>query len=104
MGVAKLRAFIDTELYETETLKMDVADYGNIANNVSNKDCVQSILRFIKDINVQSATFSVGMRFYFWQYYEHLDELPAVEQIVLLSDNKHDHGGYKVSDLFIKAK
>merc|ERR1711971_998282 len=63
------------------------------------------ILRFIKAIKVQSSTFSVGLRFYYWQYYENMDALPTNEQKVGVGiDNTHDHGGYKVSALFVKPK
>ena len=44
------------------------------------------------------------MRFFYWPYYEKRDELPGSEQLVLGYDNKHDHGGYKASDLFVKQK
>ena len=33
-----------------------------------------------------------------------MDQLPANEQLIAGYDNKHDHGGYKVSELFVNAK
>ena len=48
--IQKLQALIERELYESDTIKIDFShvDYQIIANNVNNKECKQSILRFIK--------------------------------------------------------
>ena len=44
LRIDKLKAFIDRELYDSESIKMDVLNYGNI------QMCKQAILRFVKDI------------------------------------------------------
>ena len=44
---------------------------------------------------MQTNTFSVGMRFYYWPYYQKKEKL---------KDTDHDHGGYKVFELCIKQK
>merc|ERR1712228_489759 len=52
----------------------------------------------------------LGFRFYYWPYYKDKDVLPAIEQKTLFEtyhasfDNKHDHSGYKVCDLYIIRK
>merc|ERR1712228_315481 len=103
----KLQTFIKTELYETDSIKNDFSDYHIIANNVNNEECIQSIHRFIKEIAVMSSTFSLGLRFYYWPYYKDKEELSANEQKIHYfqdADNKHDHSGYKVCDLYIIPK
>ena len=51
-----------------------------------------------------ATTFSLGLRFYYWPYYKDKDELPANEQMIGSTDNKHDHFGYKVCDLYVDKK
>merc|ERR1712228_792665 len=92
--------------YESDTIKIDFShvDYQIIANNVNNKECTQSILRFIKATKVMATTFSLGLRFYYWPYYKDKEVLPAKQQMIDDEDNKHDHFGYKVCDLFVNKK
>ena len=45
LRIDKLKAFIDRELYDSESIKMDVLNYENI------QMCKQAILRFVKDVN-----------------------------------------------------
>merc|ERR1712228_980496 len=51
-----------------------------------------------------AATFSLGLRFYYWPYYKDKEELPAKQQKIHGSDNKHDHFGVRVCDLFVNKK
>ena len=51
--------------------------------------------------SVSASSFSIGLRFYYWQFYKHIDQLPH-------KDNRPgritDHSGYKVRDLYVKKK
>ena len=47
------------------------------------------------------GSFSIGLRFYYWDYYKELDELPADEQT---NGTISYHSGYKVSELYVDKK
>ena len=52
-----------------------------------------------------ASSFSVGLRFYYWEFYKDLKELPFEEQMIVGSmDNSNDHSGYDICDLFIIGK
>merc|ERR1712228_653440 len=51
-----------------------------------------------------AATFSLGLRFYYWPYYKDKEVLTAKEQMIDVVDNKHDHFGMRVCDLFVNKK
>ena len=56
---------------------------------------------------MKSSTFSIGFRFYYWDYYQNRDALSANEQItgpLANHDNTHDHSGYRVRDMFVQQK
>merc|ERR550539_2266499 len=90
--IEKLKAFVACEQFETDSVKMDLEMAGNISLNLRHKECYQAIKNFIRFVTIKASTFSLGFRFYYWPHYEHLDALP---------NNTHDHGGYKVSELFV---
>ena len=50
---------------------------------------------------MSSGSFSVGLRFYYWDYYKYREELPADEQ---RDGTIGYHSGYKVSELFVDKK
>ena len=102
--VQTLKALLDNELFDTDSVKMDNGQQNIALALQNNQKCIQSIRQFIKSVAAISSTFSLGFRFYYWKYYEHLDELPAEEQKIDGYDNKHDHAGHKVKDLFVKNK
>merc|ERR1712228_803962 len=100
----KLKNFIKREVFDTDTVKMDVESekYGNISSLFP--ECTQSILQFIKEVNVNELTFALGLRFYYWDYYKDKEELPAKQQMIGDVDNKHNHSGYKVCELYVNKK
>ena len=52
-----------------------------------------------------ASSFSVGLRFYYWEFYKYLKELPQNEQMIVgIVDNSNDHSGYDIFDLFIIGK
>jgi len=64
----------------------------------------QYIRDFIQLIKRKSSSFSIGYRFYYWNYYSKITTLTAEEQMIDGRDNTHDHGGYTVRDMYVEAK
>ena len=52
----------------------------------------------------KTENFSVGHRFYYWKYYEHLTALPTDEQMIHGQDNYHGHSGVAVSEMYVQPK
>eukprot|EP01084_Bolivina_argentea_P083473 151121_1 len=52
-------------------------------------------------MSVSSSSFNIGLRMYYWPYYETLKQIPVEEQKTY---NQNDHSGYKISALFVKQK
>ena len=50
---------------------------------------------------VSGSSFNIGLRFYYWAFYEELNELPDKEQVTY---NQNDHSGHDISSLLIKPK
>ena len=50
---------------------------------------------------VSSLSFNIGLRFYYWDYYKSLKELPDVD---IPQYNINDHSGYDISDLYVPPK
>ena len=46
-----------------------------------------------------ASSLSIGLRFYYWRYYQTLKELPDEEDY-----NINDHSGHTVRALFVSAK
>jgi len=107
-AIKNLRYFVSDEQYETESIEYDVLNghddennNGNIEQYVSTKHCIVSIKEFIKASKISSSSFSIGLRFYYWDYYKSLKELPDDEQDPLTNI---DHSGYEIADLYISPK
>merc|ERR1712228_150862 len=100
--VSKLKAFLEREAFDSDSVKMDIQNITLCVEN--NKKCIQAILQFIKVCAIKAAVFSLGFRFYYWQYYKDKTALPAKQQMIGLIDNKHDHSGFKVCDLNVNKK
>eukprot|EP01083_Nonionella_stella_P159001 518145_1 len=86
--------------YDSEAMKHDIkqAANGNFAVNVGDKDVVEALDEFIQAAELRSSSFNIGLTFYYWPEYEKMDEFDANTN----QYNLNDHGGYKVSDLFVK--
>ena len=50
---------------------------------------------------MSSSSFNIGIRFYYWDYYKSLKELPDKDQPEY---NINDHSGYDISDLYIPPR
>merc|ERR1712154_248498 len=95
--VEKIKKIVKTERFDSDSLLNE----DGMAHFEEEKECAQSIRAFVQWIKRKTANFSVGHRFYYWPYYEHLPALLESEQIIYGgADNDHDHSGVAVSQLF----
>ena len=93
-------------MVDTDALKLDDAE---ICSFVSDERFSQSLRKIMKEMEVRSSSFSVGYRFYYWEYYKNIRVLPSEDQrtgftIMDLLDNTHDHSGFDVNELFVPPK
>eukprot|EP01084_Bolivina_argentea_P285192 489010_1 len=49
---------------------------------------------------MSASSFSVGLRLYYWPYYQTIKHLPDAEQNI----THYDHSGYAVCELFVRPK
>eukprot|EP01084_Bolivina_argentea_P007545 14146_1 len=91
--IEKLKQFINDEQFESDTFEFDL-DCGsdtyksNISNHIQNKQCVEKIIHFIQRVQMSALSFSIGLRFYYWPYYQTIKQIPDEEQ---LTGNQNDH-------------
>eukprot|EP01084_Bolivina_argentea_P032670 60472_1 len=97
-NMQKLHTFIQDEQYESDSIEYDVNIDGNIGQIAENK-CAEAIKQFIKSIKISAASFSVGLRFYYWDHFKGLKQLPDEEQAI-----QEDICSYNIKDLFIVCK
>eukprot|EP01084_Bolivina_argentea_P227793 384782_1 len=67
-SVNKLRTYIETEEFDTETLQTDIdsVEDGNISIHINDEQVMEAILNFIRAVSLQSSSFNVGCTFYYW--------------------------------------
>eukprot|EP01084_Bolivina_argentea_P305058 526946_1 len=81
--IKQLNKVIKDEEYETDSIgyDIDIKD-GNIAKGVDNPDCIKKIQNFMHTAKASSTSFSVGLRFYYWDYYKERKQLGMDEQVI----------------------
>ena len=99
--IRKFWQFIEAEMVDTDALKLDDAD---VCSFVNDKKFSQSLRKVMKTMEVKSSSFSVGYRFYYWEYYKNIRVLPSEEQTAGGMDNTHDHSGFAANELFVCPK
>eukprot|EP01084_Bolivina_argentea_P127292 225135_1 len=106
-----LQDFLNLESYDTESIKSDYdMNNGNISTYISNhKRCSFSLKHFVKSALIFSSSMSVGYRFYYWDYYKSIDELPGNECVIKdfrgnTADNSNEHSGEKNLQPFYHSK
>eukprot|EP01084_Bolivina_argentea_P136621 240611_1 len=106
--IMKLKEFIENQEYDTNSCEYDLdINNGNIATHIQNNKCVETIKGLFKAAKVASSSFSIGLRFYYWNYYKELTELsppPNTGGVCSLHNNYNDHSGHRVCDLFITPR
>eukprot|EP01083_Nonionella_stella_P197097 724839_1 len=77
---------IASEEYDTDSI-------GSKLPSHVNAQCVNEIYRFVKTYEATSSSFSIGLRFYYWENGRYPQPLPW---------NQNYHSGEKIEDLFVK--
>eukprot|EP01083_Nonionella_stella_P017070 47682_1 len=99
--IKQFMQFIKQQQYDTDAMERDHAMEPD--NNISNATIDPTLLRyyneFMKDTKLESASFSIGFRFYYWPSYKGIKELTNQDAY-----NVWDHSGYHINELFIEAK
>eukprot|EP01084_Bolivina_argentea_P250768 420313_1 len=91
--------FIEDEEYESDCIESDINISGNIEQEIP-KQCIEALKQFITMIKISSGSFRVGFRFYYWDYFKDLKQLPDDEQCI-----QDDISTYSsINDLFIVCK
>eukprot|EP01084_Bolivina_argentea_P255243 429245_1 len=81
--VRKLHVYIQGEQYDTDSIEYDIhMKDGNIAKSINKYECIQKIKNYMKMTKESSACFSIGLRFYYWDYYKEREQLDMDEQVV----------------------
>eukprot|EP01083_Nonionella_stella_P092310 258376_1 len=70
-----------------------------IASATIDSTLLRCYTEFIKDTKLESTSFSIGFRFYYWPFYKGINELTNQDEY-----NVWDHSGYHINELFIEAK
>merc|ERR1712228_728046 len=97
-----LNNLINKEEFDSDSVKNDIAmSKANLCKAIKNEKMIKLMEQYIAFIDLQSNTFSVGYRWYYWKKYKAMKQLPTNET---MSSNINDHSGYNVEDLFVKQK
>eukprot|EP01084_Bolivina_argentea_P162889 283424_1 len=75
--IKHLSWFIQCEEYDTDCIEYDMEiKYSNIATSIKPNKCIETLKQFVKATKIPSLAFSVGLRFYYWDDYQQLIQLP----------------------------
>eukprot|EP01083_Nonionella_stella_P151582 484505_1 len=93
--------FLKQQRYDTDAMEQDHAMEPE--NNISSHTIEPTLLKhydeFMKETKLESASFSIGFRFYYWPAYKGIKELTNQHE-----QNICDHSGYHIDELFIEPK
>eukprot|EP01083_Nonionella_stella_P248199 859586_1 len=101
-AIRKFWKFLASQQYDSESIKRDIKHglTGNIALNIDDKEAFMALVEFVKATELRSSSFNVGLPFYYWPEYQTMDDFDANRN----SGNLNDHGGYKISELFVPQR
>eukprot|EP01084_Bolivina_argentea_P279412 477680_1 len=104
--IQKLKQFIETEEYDTDCIQYEFQhendiQRGNISTIIDNNLCDRHIYEFVQSMKISASSFSIGLRFYYWKYYESITQMPDDEQYI---ENINDHSGFNYCQLFVPQK
>eukprot|EP01083_Nonionella_stella_P151581 484504_1 len=105
MQIKQFIQFVNEEEYDTDGIEHDhaIKPNGNISSSATqNQTLLKYYDEFIKDTKLQSSSFNIGFRFYYWPSYED-GKLPTDDEYSK-QYNIWDHSGYSIKDLFIEEK
>eukprot|EP01083_Nonionella_stella_P046159 123577_1 len=105
MQIQQFMQFLNEEQYDTDAMDhdYDIKPNGNIASGsasmtTQNQTLLKHYNEFIKDTKLESSSFNIGFRFYYWSSYKDGKEPTQKEY------NIWDHSGYDIKELFIAPK
>eukprot|EP01083_Nonionella_stella_P257467 881273_1 len=102
-AIRNLWKFLAAQEYDMDSIKEDIkhglAHAGNIAVNIADKDAVAILCEFVEATELRSSSFDIGLAFYYWPEYETMDVDTFTSQW-----NINNHGGYKISELFVPQR
>eukprot|EP01084_Bolivina_argentea_P253540 425928_1 len=99
--VVTLRDIAVSEEYDSEAIMCDVMDEiydSNIFIMTNKKNGIEFIRKFFKDRQKSVTSFNIGFRFYYWEYYKTMKEMPMSEQH---KSNINGHSNNYICDLYI---
>eukprot|EP01084_Bolivina_argentea_P170121 294799_1 len=101
--IEKFKSFLVDHEYDTDAIQEDMAfDHdSNIAVCVNNEELLALIKLFVKDSQMISSSFAVGLIFYYWDYYKNAK---AEKEKQAYDENINDHSGHLINDLFVNKK
>ena len=99
----KFEKFLYDERYDTDAFLLDLEDIGydksNVALLLSHKPSYDGIKQHLRDLDLQSSSFSIGYIFYYWPYYAKKGR--TRKQFYA---NTIDHSGHEPYELYIESK
>eukprot|EP01084_Bolivina_argentea_P093077 167418_1 len=99
-----LKILSDAE-YDSESVEQDILQGDKKQSNIGaffpHNDNYNIMKQFIRHCKLSERSFQIGYRFYYWKYYEALDEK---DQYVQQYHNINDHSGYSPPQLYISRK
>eukprot|EP01083_Nonionella_stella_P072643 195915_1 len=101
MQIKEFMNFINEEQYDTDAIEQDhgIKRKGNVSSmSTQNPTLLKHYDAFIQDTKLESSSFNIGFRFYYWSSYKDGKE-PTQDRY-----NVWDHSGYDIKELFIEAK
>eukprot|EP01083_Nonionella_stella_P255713 877296_1 len=105
MQIQQFMQFLNEEQYDTDAMDDDyeIKPNGNIATGsalmtTQNQTLLKHYTEFIKDTKLESSSFNIGFRFYYWSSYKDGEAPPQHRR------NIWDNSGYDIKELFIAAK
>eukprot|EP01084_Bolivina_argentea_P279156 477211_1 len=94
---------LNEQEYDSDAIDQDINfnDNGENSNIRWTMKSVQYniIKKYLYQSKLSEKTFSVGYRFYYWEYYRRKNEFNSTKM-----QNQNDHLGYKPFELFVEAK
>eukprot|EP01084_Bolivina_argentea_P220229 373276_1 len=106
--VNDLQTFVGDEEFDTDCITYEFGTdiiFHHICDDDEKQklifgECDKNIKSFIKYQNMSSKSFSTGIVFWYWKYYENIDEDKYRQE--QLDVNQYDFGGYSMKKLFVK--
>eukprot|EP01083_Nonionella_stella_P041659 112866_1 len=100
--IQQLIEMVQNEEFDSESIQYDIDDgENNVSMYVKDEHFLEALKGFVKASQLSSSSFNIGLRFYYWSWYESKQTIPDEEQD---SDNIHDHSGHAVCDLYVTKK